>query len=309
MSETFFPALFVFRPTDKDLSPEERAKIQIHRLLSVLGAQFVPLFGPLYATYNPEAVDPYWARFGLSGLFLALLLASYGIKAVRRHYILLLRGLLYVLCTWFLVITALNRFTGNYAVGLLLVYAVLTVVLGLGVQTTRPVFWFTGTGFLLTAGSGFVVATPQTRLPILLLCMATVAIVGSIVIQTQLSILQELRAAKEEAEEASRLRTAMLANMGHEVRTPLTSINGHAQILVDELNGQLRTFARGIYESGQILMNTLNSVLDFSQLEAGVYAPERKPIRLDKRIETIAEQFRSMAKTKSIELRTDIGPL
>ena len=77
MSSAFFRVLSTLRPEDSTLSRETRSQVQIHRLLSLLGAVFVPLFGPLYAVANPGAVDPTWARIGISGLCLALFGGSY----------------------------------------------------------------------------------------------------------------------------------------------------------------------------------------------------------------------------------------
>ena len=83
---------------------------------------------------------------------------------------------------------------------------------------------------------------------------------------------QQLIDAKEEAESASRLKSAMLANMSHEVRTPLTSIIGFAEVLADELSGTHRQFVDQIYQSGQRLELTLTSVLQLSKLEADLEA-------------------------------------
>lgn len=113
---------------------------------------------------------------------------------------------------------------------------------------------------------------------------------------------RELRTAKEEAERAARLKTAMLANMSHEIRTPLTSINGFSEMLKDQLSGRHRTFAKRIYQSGQWLINTLDSVLELSRLEAGEYSPDRQWIRLDEVIAQSAERLCPRAKTKQISL-------
>ncbi|MGM0705516.1 MAG: PAS domain-containing protein [Bacteroidota bacterium] len=81
---------------------------------------------------------------------------------------------------------------------------------------------------------------------------------------------EALVAAKEEAEEMSRLKTAFLANMSHEIRTPLTSVIGFSEMLKSiDLPERAQQCTALIHKSGKRLMNTLNSVLDLSQLEAG----------------------------------------
>lgn len=88
---------------------------------------------------------------------------------------------------------------------------------------------------------------------------------------TQHKVNEEvLRAAKEEAEKMNQLKSAFLANMSHEIRTPLTSIIGFAGLLQEEHLGEpADDFAHLIGRSGRRLLETLNAVLDLSQLEAG----------------------------------------
>ncbi len=85
---------------------------------------------------------------------------------------------------------------------------------------------------------------------------------------------QELREAREIAEEMNQLKSAFLANMSHEIRTPLTTIIGFAEIVEEETRSadeveQAGEFAKMIRRSGQRLLETINSVLDLSRLEAG----------------------------------------
>lgn len=79
----------------------------------------------------------------------------------------------------------------------------------------------------------------------------------------------ELKRALDRAEESSRLKSSLLANMNHEIRTPLTGILGMAQILNEELSSTfLSQFAQNILISGKRLMTTLNAILDLSELES-----------------------------------------
>lgn len=81
---------------------------------------------------------------------------------------------------------------------------------------------------------------------------------------------RELVTAKEKAEEMNRLKSAFLANMSHEIRTPLTSIIGFTEVLKEEpLEGGVNEYVQLIHRAGNRLLETLNSVLDLSQLEAG----------------------------------------
>jgi PAS domain S-box-containing protein len=115
-----------------------------------------------------------------------------------------------------------------------------------------------------------------------------------------------LRRAKAEAEEAAQFKSTMLANMSHEVRTPLTAINGFTEILKDELSGQPADMAARAHRSGKRLLNTLNSVLELSQLEAGTYRLTREPMSLCPVVEETIDLLAAQAEANDIQLRADL---
>ncbi|HVT62746.1 MAG TPA: PAS domain-containing protein, partial [Legionellaceae bacterium] len=75
----------------------------------------------------------------------------------------------------------------------------------------------------------------------------------------QKEVEKELNLAKEAAEMANRTKTAFIANMSHDIRTPVTGIVGVSSIM-EELttNIELKQYARDVHESGEQLLNMLN---------------------------------------------------
>ncbi len=188
------------RPRDDHRPEEARLQVQVHRLLSLLGAGLVVGFAPLYAIAIPEAVDPLWARLIIAGLLLALFGASYRSARVRAVYVTCMWGVLYVIVGWFAVITTLNQFAGEYAVGLLLVYAVLAGTLAFGAESVRAVLAFLGYGGGLTGLGAFLEPRPETSPLILLASMGTVAVVETVLAQGWLWIRETVH------EQEARLR-------------------------------------------------------------------------------------------------------
>jgi PAS domain S-box-containing protein len=118
---------------------------------------------------------------------------------------------------------------------------------------------------------------------------------------------EQLRAAKKEAEDAARLKSVMLANMSHEVRTPLTSMIGFASLLADRLGGKTAKLARLIRKSGQRLEETMEAVLQFAQLEAGSYTLDRETLRLDSLLRRIADEFELQAEESDVAIHVETG--
>lgn len=94
-----------------------------------------------------------------------------------------------------------------------------------------------------------------------------------------------LRRAIERAEEATRQKSAFLADMSHELRTPLSSIIGFAELLQSPIFGPLTEkqthCVENILRSGQHLLTLINDLLDLSKIEAGklVIQPELFPLQ------------------------------
>ncbi len=94
---------------------------------------------------------------------------------------------------------------------------------------------------------------------------------------------EQLVAARDAAEEASRLKSAFLSTMSHELRTPLTAIMGYSNLLLEGISGDLNPMQAadvGLIAAGaDRLLALINDVLDLSRMGAGMLALE--PARVD----------------------------
>ena len=302
MTSSLFDILWFLRPDDAEFSEREAWLVQAYRFLSGVAAALIPVFGVLYHLLPTDYVDPWWARIAMAGLFGALLGGSYVSTWIRDHYIPLFWGCLYVLVTWVSTLTALNVVSGDYAVAFLFVFCVVGVCIGIGLQCMGPLVWFLGYALFLTGSIYLVVAAPETSSFVLVGCVATLSIVLYVVFQARLSMQQELKAAREEAKTASRLKSALLANMSHEVRTPLTSILGFAELIADADPDNPDALAQSIRRSGRRLLDTLDSVLQVSRLESGAVDLEPEPLNLDEVVADRVDALTPIARQDDVQL-------
>lgn len=104
----------------------------------------------------------------------------------------------------------------------------------------------------------------------------------------------KLLAAKQKAEEADHLKTIFLGNMSHELKTPLNSILGFSNLILDsetEDMEEIYSFQKIISENGQMLLSLINDILDITVIESGQLKITKNVVRLKDLMTEIAHTF------------------
>ena len=119
----------------------------------------------------------------------------------------------------------------------------------------------------------------------------------------------ELVHAKEVAEAANKAKDDFLANVSHEVRTPLNGIIGITDLALDTgLTSTQRDYLDMVKQSSEDLLHLINQLLDFSKIAAGKLTLESMPIALHELVERTTKPLATRAATKGLTLTCEISP-
>jgi signal transduction histidine kinase len=113
--------------------------------------------------------------------------------------------------------------------------------------------------------------------------------------------------------DAAASRLEFLAKVSHEVRTPLNSILGFAELMLQERFGPIgnrryKGYVEDIHQSGLYALSLLNDLLDISKIEAGKFELNFTAVDVGEIVEDCAASLQPLAKRARIVLRTSLAP-
>ena len=121
----------------------------------------------------------------------------------------------------------------------------------------------------------------------------------------------EMRRAREAAEEASEAKSRFLATIGHELRTPLNAIVGFSEMMTSNIGGDLapahREYAQLIHQSGQHLIGVVKMLLDMSRIEAGKFELQAEAFSPEALIEPCLQMVDALAREKNVTIQTQLS--
>lgn len=110
-----------------------------------------------------------------------------------------------------------------------------------------------------------------------------------------------------EKEERERLRREFAANVSHELKTPLTSISGFAEIIRDGIAREedVKHFANNIYMEAQRMISLVTDIINLSNLDENKQQPDMEDVDLYSLATQVMERLSGQAKKRGIQMEVD----
>lgn len=140
-----------------------------------------------------------------------------------------------------------------------------------------------------------------------------IGIIGGVILKSHMAVFEKEHALnlqqREELKNNQNARNVFFANMSHEIRTPINTIIGlNEMILRENATGATREYARDIQIASNMLLNQVNDILDFSQMELDKMHIVPVPYKTIDLFGDLVELVRLRVSKKQLQLNLDIDP-
>ena len=122
--------------------------------------------------------------------------------------------------------------------------------------------------------------------------------------------MRRIRSQHEEILRSANMRVEFTANVSHELKTPLTSISGYAELIESGMatGEQAQRFAGQIYKSASRLLTLINDIIRLSQMDSPEYEIECEMVELGQLAQAVVEQLRMSAQKMNVTMQVDAKP-
>ncbi|WJK08263.1 transporter substrate-binding domain-containing protein [Pseudomonas fluorescens] len=133
---------------------------------------------------------------------------------------------------------------------------------------------------------------------------------GWIDISERRELLDELRAAKEQADDANRAKSTFLATMSHEIRTPMNAVIGMLELTLKRMDHAHpdRSGIETAYHSAKDLLGLIGDILDIARIESGRLSLNPERINLIDTVGSVVRIFEGLARQKHLSLAMSVSP-
>jgi two-component system sensor histidine kinase EvgS len=133
---------------------------------------------------------------------------------------------------------------------------------------------------------------------------------GWIDISERRQLFDDLRCAKERADEANRAKSTFLATMSHEIRTPMNAVIGMLELTLKRIehNHPDRPAIDVAYNSAKDLLELIGDILDIARIESGHLSLSPERVDLREIVASVVRIFDGLARQKALELILDFSP-
>ncbi|MBS0319281.1 MAG: response regulator [Proteobacteria bacterium] len=135
-------------------------------------------------------------------------------------------------------------------------------------------------------------------------------LIGLIVLPLYVGVLAErVEKAKKRADEANQAKSRFVANVSHEMRTPLNGVIAMADVLREtNLSESQREIVDTMNTSAQLLLAQIEDVLDVEKIEAGRVHIEVRPFEFARLVSSTVKVVLPQARYKGLDMRTELDP-